>query len=97
MGSGYSKMKKQAKLMQQQYIEKQEELKTTQVKVKSGNGLVEITMNGVKELTSIKINPKCVNPEDVEGLEDLILAAHQSAIEKLEEKNTNVPNMPFHF
>lgn len=90
MGTGFSKKKKQAKMLQQQLASMQEQMKNTSVTGVAGNGLVEVSLNGDNELQSIKIKPECVDPEDVEGLQDLILAAHKDATDKL--KNT-MPQM----
>ena len=82
MGSGFSKMKKQAKLMEQQLETMRSELKTKQFTGQSGNGLVSLTLNGDKELLSIHIKPECVDLSDLEGLEDLIKAAHRAATDQ---------------
>lgn len=85
MGSGYSKMKKQAKLMEQQLEMMRNEAKKNQVTGISGNGLVTVTLNGEKELLNIKIKPECVDPNDTEGLQDLIKAAYDDAYHKLSD------------
>lgn len=91
MGSGFSKMKKQAKMMQDQMMQIQSELKNKIIEGSAPNGLVTVTINGEKELKKIKINPSCVDPNDVEGLEDLIIAAHKNAHQKLNsEDNDNL-------
>lgn len=90
MGGGFSKMKKQAKMMQEQMMKMQSELKNKTFEGTAANGLVTITMNGEKEITKIKINPSCVDPKDVEGLQDLIVVACSDAYKKIlveEEKN----------
>lgn len=87
MGSGFSKMKKQAKLMQAQFSQMQDTLQNTQVEGSAGNGLVTVTLTGAKELKKIVIRPECVNPDDIEGLQDLILAAFEEAASKLESQN----------
>lgn len=99
MGSGFSKMKKQAKLMEQQIETMKKELKTKQFEGSSGNGLVTLTLNGDRELTSLKIKPECVDPSDLEGLEDLIKAAHAVAFEKAaQESSSGLPSgLPFSF
>lgn len=84
MGSGFSKKKKQAKQFQQQLASMQENIAKTEVVGTSGNGLVSITLNGEQAIVKVKIKPECVDPEDVEGLEDLIVAAHQDATKKLQ-------------
>lgn len=96
MGSGFSKMKKQAKLLQNQFTQIQEELKKKIVEASSGNGLVKVKINGAKELVEIKIKPECVDKNDLEGLQDLIISAHNLAIEKIDE-DIEQSNMPFHF
>ena len=67
----------------QQRIEAQEKLSKTEVEGISGGGLVSITLNGEKK---IKMQKECVDPDDIEGLEDLIVAAHSHALDQLEEK-----------
>jgi DNA-binding YbaB/EbfC family protein len=89
MGSGYSKMKKQAKLMEQQLETMRNEMKNKQVMGNAGNGLVTIVMNGQKELLEIKIKPECVDSNDLEGLQDLIKAAHDDAYIKLSDDSMN--------
>ena len=89
MGSGYSKMKKQARQFQDQLAKMQEQMETLEVTGSAGNGLVKITLGGDHKLKSIKIKPECIDPEDAEGLEDLIQAAHEDARLKLEENNPN--------
>ena len=83
MGSGFSKMKKQARLLEEQYEKKRAEMKLASFTGNSGNGLVTVVLNGEKELQEIKIKPECVDPQDLEGLQDLIRAAHQDAVQKV--------------
>jgi nucleoid-associated protein EbfC len=83
MGSGFSKMKKQAKLFEQQMETARGEMKIKMVTGTSGNGLVVVIVNGEKELQSITIKPECVDPSDLEGLQDLIKAACQNAYDQL--------------
>lgn len=98
MGSGYSKMKKQAKLMEQQFELMRTEMKNKQVTGVSGNGLVTIVLNGEKELLQITIKAECVDPNEIEGLQDLIKAAYDDAFQKLSEDSSanNFP-LPFSF
>jgi DNA-binding YbaB/EbfC family protein len=86
MGSGFAKKKKQQRAIQEQFSALQEQMKNSEFTGSAGNGLVEIVMNGEKDLKSIKINPECVDPEDVEGLQDLIVQAFRDASQKMEEK-----------
>lgn len=85
MGTGFSKKKKQAKMMQEQFMKMQDQLKQTEVTGTAGNGLVSITLNGENEILHLKIKPECVDPEDVEGLEDLIKEAYKNASQQLKE------------
>jgi len=100
MGSGFSKMKKQARLMQEQYAQMQEEMRNKRVTGESGNGLVSITLDGNGKIHEIKIKPDCVDPEDVEGLEDLIKAAFEEASNQLDSEGQGdigamMGNLPF--
>ncbi len=100
MGSGYSKMKKQAKLMEQQLEVMRTEMKNKKVTGTSGNGLVTVTLNGEKELLEILIKPECVDPNDLEGLQDLIKAACEDAYGKVTEEpmnNMSLPGLPMNF
>ncbi len=87
MGSGFSKMKKQARLMQEQMQKAQEELKNLEVTGEAGNGLVKVTVTGESKVKSVQINPECVDPQDVEGLQDLIQAACEDAYAKVDENS----------
>lgn len=73
--------------MEEQFSKLQEEMKESEHTGISGNGLVRVVMRGDRSVKSIKIQPECVDKEDVEGLEDLLLAAIQDAEQKLLESN----------
>ncbi len=88
MGSGFSKMKKQARLMQDQFGQMQEELKKMEEVGSAGGGLVTITLSGAKEMKHVKIQKECVDPNDIEGLQDLIVAAYKDAFAKIEAKTS---------
>lgn len=94
MGSGFAKKKKEAKLFQQKFESMQQQLTKEEAVGTSGNGLVSVTLNGKNEMTSIKIKPECVDPEDVEVLEDLIKSAHNEAVKKLEESASSDLGLP---
>ena len=66
---------KQAQKMQQQMAAAQEQLATTELTGTAGGGLVTVTMAGSGDVLGLKIDPRAVDPEDVESLEDLVLAA----------------------
>ena len=70
--------------MQEQMGSLQEEIASVSVEGTAGGGMVSVTMTGKGELTALKIDPSLVKEEDVEILEDLILAAHQDAKAKSE-------------
>lgn len=73
--------------MEQQLEAMQSELKNKQVTGTSGNGLVTVVMNGDKELLQIAIKPECVDPNDLEGLQDLIKAACENGYSQLADNN----------
>lgn len=87
MGSGFSKMKKQARLFEQRLESARSALKIKQATGVSGNGLVTVVVNGEKELLSIAIKPECVDAADVEGLQDLIKAACENAYSQLQDSD----------
>jgi DNA-binding YbaB/EbfC family protein len=72
---------KQAQKMQQQMATAQAELAEAEVTGTAGGGLVTVTVSGTGEVKSVKIDPKAVDPDDVETLEDLVLAAVHNANE----------------
>lgn len=92
MGSGFAKKKKQAKALQQQLSQLQDQMQKTEAIGIAGNGLVALTLSGEHELKNIAIKPECVDPEDVEGLQDLIKAAYADAAAKLAAQ-TPMPKM----
>ena len=96
MGSGFSKLKKQAKQMEAQYEKMREEMSKLEFTGSAGNGLVTIVLTGEHEIKDLKIKPACVDPNDVEGLQDLIRAAYGEALEKIKAQNQQ-GNIPFSF
>jgi nucleoid-associated protein EbfC len=86
MGSGFSKMKKQARMMQEQMSQMKEALQSTMVEGSAGAGLVTVTLNGEKKMKKIAIKPECAT--DIEGLQDLILAAFEDASFRLEREQS---------
>jgi DNA-binding YbaB/EbfC family protein len=73
---------KQAQKMQQQMAEAQAELAEAELTGTAGGGLVTVTVSGSGEVKAVKIDPKAVDPDDVETLEDLVLAALHNAAEE---------------
>lgn len=92
MGTGFSKKKKQAKMFQEQFSKIQNQLQSSEAIGTAGNGLVTITLSGEQELKQIKIKPECVDPEDIEGLEDLIKAAYNDALQKIKAQSPSMPS-----
>lgn len=91
MGTGFSKKKKQAKLLQQQFSQLQDQMQKTEAVGIAGNGLVTITLTGDNEMKQVKIKPECVDSEDIEGLQDLIKAAYNDASNKLKAQTPQIP------
>lgn len=73
-------MMKQARKMQEQLAQAEERLAQTEISTSAGGGMVKVTATGDQRITSIKIDPEAVDPEDVEMLEDMILAAVNDAL-----------------
>lgn len=81
-GMNMQQLMRQAQKMQEDMAKAQEELENTSLEGVSGGGMVKVVMNGKKQLTSIKLAKDVVDPEDIEMLEDLILAAFKDAESK---------------
>ena len=81
-------MLKQAQKMQEDMTAMQEELETREYNVSAGGGVVNVKINGKKELLSVKISPEVVDPDDIETLEDLIVAAVNEAVKKVEASSS---------
>ena len=87
MGGGPQNMQamlRQAQKMQEDMAAKQEELDAREYDISAGGGVVGVKINGKKEILSVKIDPVVVDPDDVETLEDLVVAAVNEAIKKVE-------------
>ena len=81
----FGNIMKQAKKMQERMAQLQDELASKTVDATAGGGMVSVTVNGKFELLSIKIEKEVVNPEDVEMLQDLVVAAVNEGIRKAQE------------
>ncbi len=84
-GGNMQQILKQAQRMQAEMQKAQEELKESEVTGTAGGGMVEVTMMGDKTISNITIKPEAVDPNDVEMLEDLIIAAFNEAATKVDE------------
>jgi len=76
------KMMKQVQKMQADMAKAQDELKEMTVEATSGGGVVRVVVTGKQEIKEIKINPEAISPDDVEMLEDLVMAAVNEALRK---------------
>ncbi|MDL2257901.1 YbaB/EbfC family nucleoid-associated protein [Eubacteriales bacterium OttesenSCG-928-K08] len=85
-GMNMQQMMKQAQKMQQDMARMQEELGEREYTAQAGGGVVKATVYGRKELKNIEIDPTCVDPDDVEMLQDLITAAVNEAIRLADEQ-----------
>ncbi len=83
---------KQAQRMQRQMEDKQKELETKEYTASAGGGAVEATVTGKKLITKLTISPDAVDPDDVEMLQDMVIAAVNEAITKAEEESNAFMN-----
>jgi hypothetical protein len=82
---GMGDIMKQAQKMQEKMQKIQDELADLQVEASSGGGMVTVVANGKQEILEVRIDKQVVDPEDVEMLEDLVVAAVNQAMEKAQE------------
>ena len=101
----YQKMMKQVQKMQADMAKVQDDLANQSVEASAGGGMVTVVVTGAIELKSIKIDPTAIDPEDVEMLEDMIMAATNEALRSAQElankkmggitAGLNIPGLPF--
>ena len=84
-GMNMQNLMRQAQKMQEDMMKAQEELANAQVEGVSGGGMVKVIMTGKKEFVGVKLAKEAVDPDDIEMLEDLILAAIKDAENKVQE------------
>jgi DNA-binding YbaB/EbfC family protein len=104
VGGGAQNMQaviRQAQKMQEDMAAKQEELDAREYEIKAGGGVVTVKISGKKEVLSIEIDPEVVDPDDVETLQDILVAGVNEAIKRVEDTNakemekiTGSMNMP---
>ena len=101
-GGNMNNMIRQAQKMQQDMLKAQEELESKTYEAQAGGGAVSASVSGKKELISVTIDPEAVDPDDVEMLQDLIVAAVNEALRKASEdaasqmsRLTGGLNLPF--
>ena len=107
MPGNMANLMKQAQKMQKQMEEQQKEMETKEFTATAGGGAVEVTVSGKREVVKIKLQEEVVDPDDIEMLEDLIVAATNEALKKVEEASASamsrltggfgggMPGMPF--
>ena len=86
MPGNMANLMKQAQRMQRQMEEQQKELESKEFTAAAGGGAVEVTVSGKKEVLKVKLSEEVVDPDDIEMLEDLIVAATNEALRKVEEE-----------
>ena len=89
MPGSMNNMLKQAQRMQRQMEEASRELETKEYTAEVGGGVVSVTVTGKKDLKSVVISPEAVDPDDVETLQDMIVAAANEAMKKADEDSQN--------
>ena len=87
MPGNMNNLMKQAQKMQRQAEENQKALEEKEFTATAGGGAVEVTVSGKKEITKVKLAEEVVDPDDIEMLEDLIMAATNEALRKMEEES----------
>ena len=85
MPGNMNNLMKQAQRMQRQMEEAQQQLETMEATATAGGGAVEVTVSGKKEVIKVKLAEEVVDPEDIEMLEDLIVAATNEALRKIDD------------
>ena len=89
-GGNMQQIMQQARKMQEDLQKAQENLAEQSVTASAGGGMVEVTMSGKKILTGVKLKREAVDPDDIEMLEDLIVAAYNEALKKAEELEAQI-------
>ena len=95
-GANMQQLMRQAQKLQEQMTKAQEELDEREYSAQAGGGMISVTVTGKRELKSLEIKPECVDPDDVEMLQDMILAAVNEALRQagdaMEQGMNNVTN-----
>lgn len=92
MPGNMNNLMKQAQRMQRQMEEKQQELEEKEFTATAGGGAVTVTVSGKKEVTAVKLDKEAVDPDDIEMLQDLIVAATNEALRQMEAASAEVMN-----
>lgn len=92
MPGNMANLMKQAQRMQREMEEQAKEMESKEFTATSGGGAVEVTISGKREITKVKLQEEVVDPDDIEMLEDLIMAAVNEAIRKVDEESSSAMN-----
>ena len=87
---GMEGLLKQAQQMQEQLLKAQDEFKGRSIEASAGGGMVKVVLKGDQTVESVTIDPEAVDPDDVEMLQDLIVAAMNEALEKLQKEQSEM-------
>ena len=90
MPGNMNNLMKQAQRMQRQMEESAKEMEEKEFEASAGGGVVTVKVSGKKEVISVKLSEEVVDPDDIETLEDLIVAATNEALRKMDEENTQM-------
>ena len=88
-GMNQAAMMKQAQKMQQEMLRMQQEMETKTYTAAAGGGMVKATVNGKHEVVDLQINPEAVDPDDVEMLQDMVMAAVNEAMRTADTESAN--------
>ena len=92
MPGNMANLMKQAQKIQRQMEEQAKELETKQFTATAGGGAVKVTVSGKREVLSVELQEEVVDPEDIEMLQDLVVAAVNEALRQVDEANSSVMN-----
>ncbi len=89
MAKGMNNLLKQAQQMQQKMTTLQKELETRELEVSSGGGMIKIKINGKQEVLELSLNKECIDPNDVEMLEEIIKTGINQAVKESQDMVSN--------
>ena len=88
-GANMQQLMRQAQKLQEQMTKAQEELDEREYSAQAGGGMISVTVTGKRELKALEIKPECVDPDDVEMLQDMIVSAVNEVLRKADEAQAN--------
>ncbi|MBQ7884495.1 MAG: YbaB/EbfC family nucleoid-associated protein [Clostridia bacterium] len=94
-GMNLQNLARQAQKMQEEMLKKQEELEAKEFTASVGGGAVKVVMTGDRQIKNLEIKPAVVDPDDIETLQDLVVAGVNDVLEQIEEaQKATMPQMP---